>query len=86
VRFVAHLDLPKSIEGYYQETGRAGRDGQAANAWMVYGLGDVIQQRRMIEESEAHSNLNKLPQRNWSNAIAMRNYDLSSVTFVELFW
>lgn len=53
VRFVAHLDLPKSVEGYYQETGRAGRDGLAANAWMAYGLGDVVQQRRMIEESEA---------------------------------
>jgi ATP-dependent DNA helicase RecQ len=53
VRFVAHLDLPKSIEGYYQETGRAGRDGLAANAWMAYGLGDVVQQRRMIDESEA---------------------------------
>jgi ATP-dependent DNA helicase RecQ len=53
VRFVAHLDMPKSIEGYYQETGRAGRDGQAANAWMAYGLQDVVQQRRMIDESEA---------------------------------
>ena len=53
VRFVAHLDLPKSIEGYYQETGRAGRDGLAADAWMAYGLGDVVQQRLMIGESEA---------------------------------
>ncbi|MCE7913107.1 MAG: DNA helicase RecQ [Nitrosomonas sp. PRO4] len=52
VRFVAHLDLPRSIEGYYQETGRAGRDGRMANAWMVYGFGDVVQQRRMISESE----------------------------------
>jgi len=52
VRFVAHLDLPKSLEGYYQETGRGGRDGMPANAWMTYGLQDVVQQRRMIEESE----------------------------------
>ena len=53
VRFVAHLDLPKSIEGYYQETGRAGRDGEPANAWMVYGLQDVVQQRRLIDDSDA---------------------------------
>ncbi|WP_321882277.1 DNA helicase RecQ [Paraburkholderia bannensis] len=53
VRFVAHMDLPKSVEGYYQETGRAGRDGLAANAWMAYGLGDVVQQRKMIDESDA---------------------------------
>ncbi len=51
VRFVAHLDLPKSIEGYYQETGRAGRDGLAADAWMVYGLQDVITLRRMLADS-----------------------------------
>jgi ATP-dependent DNA helicase RecQ len=53
VRFVAHLDLPKSIEAYYQETGRAGRDGLPADAWMAYGLGDVVQQRRMLAESAA---------------------------------
>jgi ATP-dependent DNA helicase RecQ len=51
VRFVAHLDLPKSIEAYYQETGRAGRDGKPAAAWMTYGLADIVQQRRMIDES-----------------------------------
>ena len=53
VRFVAHLDLPKSIEAYYQETGRAGRDGAAANAWMVYGLEDVVKLRQMLEQSDA---------------------------------
>jgi ATP-dependent DNA helicase RecQ len=53
VRFVAHLDMPKSIEGYYQETGRAGRDGLPADAWLSYGLQDLVQQRRMIDASDA---------------------------------
>jgi len=52
VRFVAHLDLPKTVEAYYQETGRAGRDGQAADAWMVYGLQDVIMLRQMVDQSQ----------------------------------
>ena len=60
VRFVAHLDLPKSIEGYYQETGRAGRDGLAADAWMAYGLGDVVQLRRMLEQSEGSEEFRRI--------------------------
>jgi ATP-dependent DNA helicase RecQ len=63
VRFVAHLDLPKSMEGYYQETGRAGRDGLSSDAWMAYGLGDVITLRRMLETSEADEKHKRLEKR-----------------------
>ncbi|MFL6588092.1 MAG: DNA helicase RecQ [Luteimonas sp.] len=63
VRFVAHTDLPKSIEGYYQETGRGGRDGEPADAWMCYGLGDLVLLRQMIEQSESGDERKRLEHR-----------------------
>jgi len=71
VRFVAHLDLPKNIESYYQETGRGGRDGLAADAWMSYGLADVVNQRRMIDEGEAEEDFKRLQRRKLDALLAL---------------
>ena len=62
VRFVAHLDLPSSMEAYYQETGRSGRDGQPADAWMVYSLGDVVAMRRLLETSDGDAVFKRIQQ------------------------
>lgn len=82
VRFVAHLDLPSSVEAYYQETGRAGRDGEPADAWMLYGLGDVVQRRRMIEEGDA-PDARKWVERNKLDAI-LAYCELASCRRVQL--
>ena len=71
VRFVAHLDLPKNLESYYQETGRAGRVGLPADAWMTYGLADVVNQRRMIDESEAAEDFKRLQRKKLDAFLAL---------------
>lgn len=71
VRFVAHLDLPKSIESYYQETGRAGRDGKASTAWMIYGLQDVVKLSQMIETTDADETYKKMARHKLDSMLAL---------------